>query len=1294
MFWALAAVALVAFGGALLLESSFVEERGRRLLEERLSAALERNVQIGGLGFEALPLSLELRDVEVAGLAGRPPFVEVERLLVEGRSFSWGRRELNLGRVLAEGPVVRIGFYDDGTRSLPLQGRQKTGQAGRSGFDLSVGEFTIRDGAVEVDQERLPLSVAGRGLRANFLGGAGLELAGRVDADDVELLLPGGRPYLGTLALRLELGAEGLQIVHGRLTGPQLEARVGGGWTWRPERGLDLEIDAQGDAALFEQLGYLSGQLAGPFRFDGELSWRPQLWGYRGSLESDRLQVFGRDLSDLRGAIAGDRNGVHVDVSRANYGGGRVNGRVAFRHGEEERPFDLDLVLSDVALSRVLEDQSIPLSGIEGRVSGPFSYTFPIRDPTRGSGGGRLEIVAAEAVGGDLQVTGVAPITLARGVLRCEAIQARSELQQILVDGVFDLTTQEGTFELQGTSRQVAELMPLLPLAPETLETQIWVPTAGVGELGATLLVAPNGTRSEVRLDLVDFRSPGGDADRLRGNFTVVESGLRDLRLELSRPSGALVVSGSIPFDGGAVSDLDPPFDLGIQAAGWPLDDGRAWLPFELPADGPVHGSIRLWGDPESLSGSVSGFVQAARLGEVDVDSIEVELEFDSERVRFDRVEVHSGAGSVRVAGDFGVVSGRLDLELESGDLDLAQAPFVERLSGLTGSFAVLGRIGGTLETPSVDGEVTWSGLEFEGLHLSTPSRTQIVWRDDRLELDGSLPGLPAISGGGRLDDQGYDVALSVQVEDLSRALAAALGNPPQAVGGALEGVATLRGEFGGGFAPVLELALDRLELSRDGVRLEEVEPVSMRYADGRLDIESLFLETPDQANELFVAGTVEFRGEGLLELTAQSSLESEWLELLLSDVDMLAGRFDVLASIGGSLKQPRFNGVGRLSDARLLVGALSMSVESLEGLALFYPERIVFDSVRARAGGGDVQAGGSIVLQGADEPSGYEFNAVGTGLSLPVPEGWLIRGDARVSLVSTQAGRTLRGEADLDRAYYFEPIKLGFESALQALFQRRRAFVEETSEVLATTALNLTIRGEDALRVRNNIGNLGGSVDFDLRGSLADPVLFGSVRLTPGGTLVYAGNEYEIDRGELNFANPYRIDPIIDLVATTDLRDYDVRLNLSGSPERLEVGVTSDPPLPELEVLALLTGGRAPTRFGLDPDRSGGEALGVEGFLAGEAAAVVTDRVNRLFGLDQLRVSPLTGSSGDLSSARVTLGERISRDLFATYSYDPSTSEEQILELEWSVSPSLQVVFTQNGDSSYSLDLRWEKAF
>ena len=55
------------------------------------------------------------------------------------------------------------------------------------------------------------------------------------------------------------------------------------------------------------------------------------------------------------------------------------------------------------------------------------------------------------------------------------------------------------------------------------------------------------------------------------------------------------------------------------------------------------------------------------------------------------------------------------------------------------------------------------------------------------------------------------------------------------------------------------------------------------------------------------------------------------------------------------------------------------------------------------------------------------------------------------------------------------------------------------------------------------------------------------------------------------------------------------MRLNLSGSPDRLDVGVSSDPPLPDLEVLALLTGSRSTSRSSLGRQQDASAGLGVE---------------------------------------------------------------------------------------------------
>ncbi|MCM2269935.1 MAG: translocation/assembly module TamB, partial [Thermoanaerobaculia bacterium] len=178
---------------------------------------------------------------------------------------------------------------------------------------------------------------------------------------------------------------------------------------------------------------------------------------------------------------------------------------------------------------------------------------------------------------------------------------------------------------------------------------------------------------------------------------------------------------------------------------------------------------------------------------------------------------------------------------------------------------------------------------------------------------------------------------------------------------------------------------------------------------------------------------------------------------------------------------------------------------------------------------------------------------------------------------------------------------------------------------------------------------------------------------------------------------NPTRIDPLLDVVAATRVQEYDVRLQLSGPLSRPITAFSSDPPLPDLEILGLITTG-APLESGLLTDvqpggPEGSASVAAEALLYGQAASLVGARVGRLFGFDRIRVEPLTANDA-VSTARVTVGKRISSRLFVTYSYDPSSTAQDIIQVEWRLSDRLQLVLTQNGDESYAVDARWEKRF
>ena len=121
---------------------------------------------------------------------------------------------------------------------------------------------------------------------------------------------------------------------------------------------------------------------------------------------------------------------------------------------------------------------------------------------------------------------------------------------------------------------------------------------------------------------------------------------------------------------------------------------------------------------------------------------------------------------------------------------------------------------------------------------------------------------------------------------------------------------------------------------------------------------------------------------------------------------------------------------------------------------------------------------------------------------------------------------------------------------------------------------LDVHVVSSPQLNFQNAYAKLAGNVDLRLRGTVASPSLLGRVSITEGSAII-AGTRYELQRGDISFTNPVRIEPTIDLNATARVEDYDITLGLHGTPEKLAVTYRSDPPLPEADVVALLALGR-----------------------------------------------------------------------------------------------------------------------
>ncbi len=797
----------------------------------------------------------------------------------------------------------------------------------------------------------------------------------------------------------------------------------------------------------------------------------------------------------------------------------------------------------------------------------------------------------------------------------------------------------------------------------------------------------------------------------MRGALTLKPDAVEGLAIDLARGESRIHVAGRVPLAGpGGKLRRGEQIALTVDAAAWPTAEVARFLAPQAPAlGGTVSGHVQLAGSPDDLTGHADATAADLAVGGYALGRASAAVAFAGTALRVERGVVELPAGRVDLSGSFDPAAKSLSLSLAAPALALARAPFANLLAGAgaaAGTVAVTATASGTLDRPRATLTLAGRGLAVAGRPLGAAGGASLTatWEGGRVEAQGELPGLARLSGGGRLDRRGAEVAFDLASDNLPGLARLAAGRPLPAFTGGLAGRATLRADFPARKYDA-QLALSDLHAQFQGREIKNAEPVVVALEPGRLDIRSLYLREASHDTELFANGTVGLAAGAKLDLRLQSTVWIGWLKLLRPDLDV-AGFVDALATVRGTLAKPELNGEAVLRGARLVVPGFPHAFENVRGEILFSRDEVIVDQrLLADVAGGTVGLAGSLRLPAPGRPLSYQAHVTAQDVSVRYPEGFLTRGNADLLISSTGGGegggRLIAGRIDLDRAYYLNDVQVGTLELLQRVFARQRVEVVAASPFEAATQLNLVIAGPQALRVRNNVADLRGAIDLTVRGNLARPVVFGRVELAANGKLTYAGNEYKIERGLLTFSNPYKIDPLIDLVAKTEVQSYEITLMLSGTAERLDAHFSSNANLADLEILALLATGqelpqnRTGTDLSTPPINPQQPNLGATGFLYGQAASAISQRVGTLFGLDRFRINPVANQAGQsVSGVGITVGKRLSKDIFVTYSSDPTATPPEVLQIQWKVSPKFTLLLTQTGSRSYAVDGQWEKRF
>ncbi len=1344
-----AATAILLMAGSiaaiLIFRSGWFHERVRQRIIAEIETATGGRVDLGDFTFDWEHLTATVSPLVLHGTeaAGDPPLLSIRSITLKLRVIAMLERKVDLTSVRLEQPVVHIVFYPGGGTNLPTPRVRDEKSWAENLVDLRAGRVEIDDGVVHYDDRAVPLNWTGEDLRVRMsYDPLKIRYRGDIAFRRLRLMPTGLGPIELNVAGNFAFDKSKIEISQMRLSTRESRAELNGTLTdVRSPHGvlsvkstisvreaatlLPLPIARTGKAVFDGQLAVAFRELA-DFTLAGRAN--AQGLGYTNHGFTVQDATVRANVSLTRSRL--DLNGITMVASGATITGAAW--MLDWRDFHFDGNFD-GLTLAEAAkfaggrLSR-----PIPWTGnLAGRLTADGAVGQPIGQTnvklhalvslTRGAEGRGLE--------------GQADVDYdeASGILRLDDAHISTAATRIDASGAIG-----ETLNVRVISTNLDDILPALAFvdpdhAPKELPVKLDPAVGGhraefEGTVTGALGVEPeNAARVRGQLTVAGAIVDGHPLDRLSAQ---VDARRGEVHLTgMSAVHGATEIQGdaSIAARNGSFDDAAISARLNLRNArlGDLAQEYKQELKKELidaSISGTAEASIRVSGSLKRPEAEVDAQIdQPAGFGE-HLDRLHAHVRYTAESIEVTSGEAGGFSGKLQFQGSFqhrdgDWNNGDLRFDVSAQGVTLARigvfaklAPnFEARVDGKADGTAKL--VKNDLVLTSIGGDADARGVVWNQQPLGDATLHAETHGSD-LVLRGTAKnrGLIAEAQGSWRLSGDYPGTATVR---FSRASAALLQNVLMAGGPLAEDELPFEGFVDGAHATVslalrkpedvrAELTIDQLQMNtkpaqtlRLGVQAQDLvvknsKPVTLEITAKEARI--LSAEFTARDTSLAVSGAVPFDGAAGAGVTVRGSVNLVILQLLNPDLTA-RGNATVQASIRGALKDPLLSGRMELKNASLYLGDLPNGVDNANGTVLFDRNRATIEKLTAETGGGTVNFSGFI---GFGSTLVYRLQAVADKVRVRYPEDVSVTFNATIALNGTSDASTVSGIITLMRAS-FTP-RADFAQILAQVALPASSAV--SSEYVRGMQFDVRIESGPNFEFQTSLArNLEAEVELRLRGTPLQPALLGAISVSEGEVQMF-GNHYTVNRGDIRFVNPVRIDPIFDMDLETRARGVTVNISIAGTTQKMNVNYSSDPPMQPREIIALLAVGRAPGEtagLNSEPTSSTSSATLSEagGSLISQAiTAQLSSRLQRFFGASRVKIDPTLTGADYLPQARLIIEQPVSQDLTLTYITNLNRTEEQIVQIEWDFNRRWSAIAVREASGVFGIDVIYRRRF
>jgi translocation and assembly module TamB len=1340
---------IAAVTTVLVVQSDWFYNKVRLKLITVVENATGGRVEIGRFHFDWRHLRAEVWDFVVHGTepAGKPPLLRVPHAVVDLKLISISRRDVDIQALEVTAPQIYLIIGPDGRTNVP-EPKVKSNKSTVQGLlDAAIGRLAVERGLLEVEAHTAtPFHIRGENVAVNL----GYEAAGpryrgtfaaaplRVKYDDY-----GPEPFHTNLAFTLE--KERIVLESGKLTDGPTQVDLSGGLMDLTKPHATFRYTARTSLGEIARIFRVRELRQGAAVVSGTGGWNPgDGLSLKGSLHATGVEY--RDstvrLAGFRaeGAVSVGDKGVtaqHLALSGDYVRGDkreRIEGQIAevtlrrkdldargvalallggtFGGNAEVRGLDHFTVVGEIAgfdarrAAALYTPEALPWDAL---ASGPVTVAGSLKRPTELHATGNLTISPAPS--GDNVNGQINAIYDARNGGNLDLGQSTISLPHTRADFSGSLGHE---LKVHLETSDLNDMLPALSKSASSLPVTLKNGNVVFDGSVTGNLESPRIVGHMRAANVVYQQEP---VDSLEADVQAASDSLRLQNAVAARGPLRAQFQGSIGLSEWKTSDASPVSATATVSNASAADILALANVKDVPFTGTISGTAAANGTLGKMSGQGDVTAVNGKYKDEPYDRFTAHATYADNTIQLTAGRVTAGVKQLDLSGTYHHTVGRFDegrvhfqvssnaMPVEqihtlaeerpdiqgtvkvtaSGDVDLTpSAKTAYRIADLHADLTAAGvRLGGE---PLGDAHLTASSQGQRLIaHLDSTIAGSTVRGDGEWRIEGDYPGSATVHFS------------KVDLAHLKRWLAPG-GEPPRFAGSA-EGDLRVEGPAQHWQAMTAELRIHQFEIGaapetringQAAPTLRNSGDLVFRFANSTITAATVHLVSP--GTDLAVTGRISPELKAPLDLRVDGKLDLAFLHDFFPDFTA-SGGVATTATVRGSLGDPQIIGRAEFKDATFNIADVPNGISKASGVITFNKDRANIQSLAGETGGGKIQVLGYVGYGGA-HPTVFRLHARADEVRVRYPEGVSTVANANLNLTGTSDNSVLSGTVTILRTGV--NLQSDFTSILSKSAQPLETPAAQTG-LLAGMSFDVQIETSPDIQLQSSLTeNVQAEANLKLRGTAASPALLGRINITQG-KLTFFGTQYNLSQGTISFYNPVRIEPILNIDLETKARGVDITLTVSGPMNKLTLTPRSDPPLESNEIVALLATGRAPSSdptiaARMQTGSQSWEQTGASALLGSAIANPVAGRLQRFFGVSNLRIDPTISGVENNPQARLTLEQQITPAITLTYITNVTTTNPQIIRVEWAFNKQWSAVALREENGLFGLDFFYKR--